>query len=162
MKIHFAIMLAALAVIVVSGAVATFAQTSDPAGNTTGNETELADNNANVTVTPFAQVPGGSVLIEANGLAPNANTTIIVDDGVAAKSETDENGTLLYALGVPDQIVITEIRVDNSTGDESVRNITRSWDGTVSVVVRDQFDNDGAAELTVIKPIGQPGNATGS
>ena len=110
-------------------------------------------------------MPGGSVLIEANGLAPNANTTIIVDDGVAARSETDENGTLLYALGVPDQIVITEIRVDNSTGNESVRNITRSWDGTVSVIVRDQFNNAGAAELTVIKPIGQPGaaanNATG-
>ena len=171
MKTHFAIPLSVFStIILMQGALATsYAQTETggangntaSAGNATsaGNETAPAESNATVTITPFAQVPGNTVLIEANGLAPNANATIVVDNGVAARSETDENGTLLYALGVPDEITITEIRVDSS-GTESTRNITHSWDGTVSVIVTDQFNNTGASELTVIKPIGQSGAAT--
>jgi hypothetical protein len=168
MKTHFAIPLSIFsAIVLVKGALAiSYAQNSNSAGNVSGNltsagnvtsagnETALAESNVTVKITPFVQVPGNTVLVEADGLAPNANTTILVDNGVAARSETDENGTLLYALGVPDQITITEIRVDDSTGEERTRNVTHTWEGTVDVVVKDQFDNTGVGELTVIKPVG--------
>ncbi len=180
MKTHFVAMLPILVTIIaMQGFLTIFhAQASNSTGNVSnmtnaenasaGNETALAESNVTVTVTPFAQVPGRAVLVEANGLAPHSNATILVDNAIAARSETDENGTLFYALGVVDQITITEIRVDNSTGEESINEITHSWEGTVSVVVRDQFENTGSGELTVIRPVGQPSatanvsNATGN
>jgi hypothetical protein len=166
MKASFAIMLSVLAtgVIVTPAALAvSYGPTGNTtaAGNATGaaNATALAGSNATVTVTPPVQAPGGTVLVQADGLAPDANATIIVDRRVAGVSGTDENGTLLYALGVPDEIKITETRVDNSTGKETVKNETHTWAGTVKVVVMDGSGNSGSGELTVLKQVGQSGAA---
>jgi hypothetical protein len=174
MKASFAIMLSVLAtgVFVTPAALAvsygptgnsTAAGNMTTTGNVTGatNATSLAGSNATVTVTPLAQVPGGTVLVQANGLTPDANATIMVDNRVAGMSGTDENGTLLYALGVPDEIKITEIRVDNS-GKETVKNETHQWEGTVRVVVMDGSGNSGTGELTVLKPVGQSGATVAS
>lgn len=132
--------------------------------NATGvaNATASAGSNATVTVTPPVQSPGGTVLVQANGLAPDSNATITVDRRVAGVSSTDENGTLLYALGVPDEIKITETRVDSATGKETVKNETHTWDGTVKVVVMDGSGNSGSGELTVLKKVGQSGAAVAS
>jgi hypothetical protein len=170
MKASFAIMLSVLAagVIVTPAALAV---SYGPAGNTTAagnatttanatgvaNATAPAGGNATVTVTPPVQSPGGTVLVQANGLSPDANATITVDNGVAGVSSTDENGTLLYALGVPDEIKITESRVDSATGKETVKNETHTWEGTVKVIVMDGSGNSGSGELTVLKKIGQSG-----
>jgi hypothetical protein len=174
MKASFAIMLSVLAagVIVTPAALAvSYGPTGNSTvgnatttGNVTGatNATALARSNATVAVTPFAQVPGGTVLVQANGLTPDANATIMVNKRVAGMSGTDENGTLLYALGVPDEIKITEIRVDNTTGKETVKNETHAWEGTVKVVVIDGSGNSGSGELTVLKPVGQSGATVAS
>jgi len=122
--------------------------------NTTGN--------ANVTITPFAQNPGGSVIVQAEDLEPNANVTITVDNVLAATTESDENGTLLYGLGVPSEPITTmTVRVDDS-GEESISNKTHSWDGTVRVVVKDEAGHSGSGELTVLAPVSGESNQTQS
>ena len=125
----------------------------------TGNETTSAEFNetfdVNVTITPIAQSPGGSALVHAEGLDPDNNATIKVDGELAATTQTDENGTLFYALGVPSEpITRMTIEVDDS-GEETITNDTHAWEGTVRVSVEDQAGNRGFGELTVLAPIDQ-------
>ncbi|MGI0049803.1 MAG: hypothetical protein ACREAW_09710 [Nitrososphaera sp.] len=125
----------------------------------TGNETTSAESNetsgVNVTITPIAQRPGGSALVHAEGLDPDNNATIKVDGELAATTQTDENGTLFYALGVPSEpITRMTIEVDDS-GEETITNETHAWEGTVSVIVEDQAGNRGSGELTVLAPVDQ-------
>jgi hypothetical protein len=59
-----------------------------------------------------------------------------VDDELAAKTETDGKGTLLYALGVlSEPITKMTIRVDNETCEETITNETYAWEGTVNMIV---------------------------
>jgi hypothetical protein len=125
----------------------------------TGNETTSVEANetsdANITITPIAQRPGGSALVHAEGLEPDNNATITVDGELAATTQTDENGTLFYALGVPSEpITRMTIEVDDS-GEETITNETHAWEGTVKVIVEDQAGNRRIGELTVLTPVDQ-------
>ena len=128
-------------------------------------------------VTPFFQLPGGSVLVTAEGLASNASVTISVKNvvatvetekaGEATKSVTfpdtvtvgttrsNVDGTLEWALGVPkDEVKVIERWLSNSTGKEEVlKTVTTTYEfqGTVQVIVADEFGNEARSELTVIK-----------
>jgi hypothetical protein len=141
--------------------------TVDQANETEGNETAAEvtedEDGVSVTVTPFAQSPGGSVLVQAEGLEPGTNATITVDNELAATTETDGNGTVLYALGIPSEPVTRmTIEVDNETGEETITKDTHAWEGTVKVVVQDEANNRGFADLTVLAPVDQPGETTAS
>lgn len=130
-----------------------------------------------VWVTPFFQIPGGSVLVTAEGLASNASVVIYAKNvvatvetekaGEATKSVTfpdtvtvgttrsNPDGTLEWALGVPrDEVRIIERWINNSTGTEEVlKTVTTSYEfqGTVEIIVADEFGNVADAELTIIK-----------
>lgn len=139
------------------------------AGNATGtgNETTTAGanettttGNVTVTITPFAQRPGGSTLVQADGLEPDTNATITVDNGLAATTETDENGTLLYALGVPSEPTTKMTITVDENGEETIENDTHAWEGTVRVVVEDEAGNRGFGELTVLAPVSGESNQT--
>jgi hypothetical protein len=136
-----------------------------------------ADSQTSVTVTPFFQLPGGSVIIKAEGLAPNANATIYVknvvakvetvkkgqptstvtfpDQIVAGYTETTSSGSLEWTLGVPkDDVTLIERWINNSTGQEDVlKTVTTTYhfQGTVKVIVVDQFGNSASGELTVLR-----------
>jgi hypothetical protein len=128
------------------------------------------------TVSPFFQLPGGSAVVAAAGLAPNANATIFVKNVVArvetqnagestvvtfpdqiavGTAETTSSGTLEWALGVPkDEVRVIERWISNSTGQEEVTKTvttTYKFQGTVKVIVADQFGNTAEAELMVIR-----------
>jgi hypothetical protein len=130
-----------------------------------------------VTISPFFQLPGGSAVVRAEGLAPNANATIYVKNVVAkvetievgkpgkvvtfpdqiavGTAETDSRGNLEWALGVPkDDVTVIERWINNSTGQEEVvKTVTTTYkfQGTVKVIVADQFGNSASGELTVIR-----------
>lgn len=130
-----------------------------------------------VTISPFFQLPGGSVVVRAEGLAPNANATIYVKNVVArvetveidkpgktvtfpdqiaiGTTETNSQGSLEWALGVPkDDVTVIERWINNSTGQEEVvKTVTTNYrfQGTVKVIVTDQFGNSASGELTVIR-----------
>lgn len=135
-----------------------------------------ANSQASVAVVPFFQLPGGSVIVRAEGLAPNANATIYVknvvakvetlkagqskvvtfpDQIVAGYAETTSGGSLEWSLGVPkDDVTIIERWINNSTGQEEVlKTVTTAYhfQGTVKVIVVDQFGNSASGELTVIR-----------
>jgi hypothetical protein len=136
-----------------------------------------ADSRASVTISPFFQLPGGSVVVRAEGLAPNANATIYVKNVVArvetveagkpgkvvtfpdqiavGTTETNSQGSLEWALGVPkDDVTVIERWINNSTGQEEVvKTVTTNYrfQGTVKVIVVDQFGNSASGELTVIR-----------
>ena len=136
-----------------------------------------ADSRTSVTVSPFFQLPGGSVVVTAQGLAPNANATIYVknvvakvetlkageptatitfpDQIVAGRTETTSAGSLEWALGVPkDDVTIIERWINNATGQEELlKTVTTKYtfQGTVKVIVVDQFGNTASGELTVIR-----------
>jgi hypothetical protein len=133
------------------------------AGNETttagANETTIAGN-VTVTITPFAQSPGGSVLVQADGLEPETNTTIAVDNELVGTTQSDENGTLFYALGVPSKPITTMTITVDETGEETIENDTHAWDGTVRVVVEDEAGNRGFGELTVLAPVSGESNQT--
>jgi hypothetical protein len=127
-----------------------------------------------VVITPFFQLPGGTVTVNAQGLTPNANATIFVknvvakvvtqtQDGVkmvtfpdvivAGRTETNADGSLEWALGVPkDDVKIIERWVDNATG-RVIKTITTDYrfQGTVKVQVTDEFGKSATGELTVIR-----------
>ena len=136
-----------------------------------------ADSRISVTVSPFFQLPGSSVVIRAEGLAPNAEATIYVknvvarvetlkagesgsavtfpDQIVVGTTETTSSGSLEWALGVPkDDVTVIERWISNSTGQEEVlKTVTTTYkfQGTVKVIVVDQFGNSASGELTVIR-----------
>ena len=136
-----------------------------------------ADARTSVTISPFFQLPGGSVVVKAEGLAPNANATIYAknvvarvetveagkpgiavtspDQIVVGTAKTTPQGTLEWALGVPrDDVTVIERWINNSTGQEEVLKIvttTYTFQGTVDVIVTDQFGNTASGELTVIR-----------
>lgn len=140
-----------------------------------------AASRTSVAVSPFFQMPGGSVIVTAQGLAPNANATIYVknvvakvetqkagestatvtfpDQIVVGKTETTSDGTLEWALGVPkDEIKVIERWINNSTGQEEVlKTVTTTYkfQGTLKVIVVDQLGNHASGELTVIRWITQ-------
>lgn len=133
---------------------------------------------AKARVSPFVQAPGRSVLVTAEGLAPNANATVTVKnvvatvetqnaDGTATKTfadsivagytHTTRDGRLSFALGVPaDDVTIIERWMQNSTKtgqQEVIKTVTTSYrfQGTVKVVVSDQQGNSAGSELTVLR-----------
>lgn len=123
-----------------------------------------ADAKTSAAVTPFFQLPGGSVVVRAEGLAPNANATIYVknvvakvetikagqsegvvtfpDQIVVGTTETTPDGSLEWSLGVPkDDVTVIERWINNSTGQEEVlKTVTTTYkfQGTVKVIVVDQ------------------------
>jgi hypothetical protein len=136
-----------------------------------------ADSRASVTVSPFFQLPGSSVVVKAEGLAPNANVTIYAknvvakvetvkagqsvgtvtfpDQIVVGTTETTSKGGLEWALGVPkDDVTVIERWINNSTGQEEVlKTVTTTYrlQGTMKIIVVDQFGNSATGELTVIR-----------
>lgn len=64
-----------------------------------------ADTRTSATVTPFVQLPGGSVVIRAEGFAPNANATIYAKN-VVAKVETIKADQSEGVMTFPDPIVV--------------------------------------------------------
>ena len=141
-----------------------------------------ADARTSVAITPFFQLPGGSVVVKADGLAPNANATIYAKNVIArvetveagkpdatvtfpdrivvGTAKTTPQGTLEWALGVPsDDVTVIERWINNSTGQEEVLKTvttTYTFQGTVKVIVVDQFGNTASGELTVIRWIAGP------
>ena len=133
-----------------------------------------ADSQTSAAVDPFFQLPGGSVVATAEGLAPNANATIFVrnvvawvetqeagqsatvtfpDQIVVGTTQTTSAGTVEWALGVPkDDVTVIERWINNSTG-QVVKTVTTAYrfQGTVKVIVVDEFGNSASAELTVIR-----------
>lgn len=136
-----------------------------------------ADPRTSVTISPFFQLPGSSVVVRAEGLAPNADATIYVknvvarvetlkagepaatvtfpDQIVVGTTETTSTGALEWALGVPkDDVTVIERWINNSTGQEEVvKTVTTNYrfQGTVKVIVVDQFGNSANGELIVIR-----------
>ena len=93
-----------------------------------------AASEVSVTLVPTEQSVGKSVLVNATGLAESSNVTIKVENMTAATSDSDEDGNLLYALGIIEDMM-----------------------GTVTVTVEDGEGNIGSATLT----IGQATEETG-
>jgi len=140
-------------------------------------QSSYASGNTIVTVNPFFQFPGRSVLVTAEGLAPNANATIYAKNVIAkvetqkageptktvtfpdivvvGTTETNQVGTVEWALGVPkDEVKVIERWINNSTGQEEVlKTVTTiySFQGTVRIIVADEYGNSADAELTIIK-----------
>jgi hypothetical protein len=139
-------------------------------------QSSFADETTSVNVDPWLQLPGGSVHVTGQGFEPNANVSIVVknviatvetqergetavvsypDSIVAARTITNGDGTLDYALGVPrDEVKIIERWISNSTGQEEVlKTITTTYmfQGTVKVQVIDELGNNDSAELTVLQ-----------
>ena len=136
-----------------------------------------ASGSTSAYVSPFFQLPGGSVLVTAEGLASNSTVMISVKNvvatvetekaGEATKAVTfpdtvtvgttrsNPDGTLEWALGVPkDEVKVIERWISNSTGQEEVlKTITTTYEfqGTVQIIVADEFGNTADAELTIIK-----------
>lgn len=128
-------------------------------------------------VNPWFTFPGKSVVVTAEGLSPNSNATIYVknvvarvetekageptktvtfpDSVVVGKTETNADGTLEWALGVPrDEVKVIERWISNSTGQEEVLKTvttTYTFQGTVKVIVVDQNGHTANAELTIVK-----------
>jgi hypothetical protein len=146
----------------------------------TGNpilQSTLAAGNTSAYVAPFFQVPGGSVIVTAEGLTPNAAVKIYAKNVVATvetekagepmkqvtfpdtvmvgETESDNEGRLEWALGVPkDEVKIIERWISNSTGQEEVlKTVTTTYEfqGTVRVIVTDEDGNTADAELTIIR-----------
>jgi hypothetical protein len=137
----------------------------------------FADEGTSIQVDPWLQLPGGSIRVIGQGFAPDANVTITVgnviatvetekrgdesasvthpDTVVVAKTMTNADGTIEYALGVPrDEVKIIERWISNSTGQEEVlKTVTTTYrfQGTVNVVVTDEYGNRDSAELTVLQ-----------
>jgi hypothetical protein len=143
-------------------------------------QSSFADSSTLVHVDPWLQLPGGSVHMTGSGFAPNANATIYVrnviatvetqergesaavthpDTIVAARTMTNSDGTIEYALGIPrDEVKIIERWISNSTGQEEVlKTVTTTYrfQGTVKVFVTDEAGNSASAELTVLQWITQ-------
>ena len=136
----------------------------------------FADETTSLQVDPWLQLPGGSVHLTGRGFAPNANVSIIVqnviatvetvekdesavvtnpDSIIAARTVTNSDGTLDYAIGVPrDEVKIIERWINNSTGQEDVlKTVTTTYrfQGTVKVQAIDDAGNNDSAELTVLQ-----------
>jgi hypothetical protein len=138
-------------------------------------QSSFADETTSVNVDPWLQLPGGSVHLTGQGFEPNANVSIVVknviatvetqergetavvsypDSIVAARTVTNGDGTLDYALGVPRyEVKIIERWIGNSTGQEVLKTITTTYmfQGTVKVQVIDELGNNDSAELTVLQ-----------
>jgi hypothetical protein len=139
-------------------------------------QSSFAAATTSIHVDPWLQLPGGSVHLTGQGFAPNANVSIMVrnviatvetqekgesavvthpDSIVAARTVTNSDGTLEYAIGVPrDEVKIIERWISNSTGQEEVlKTVTTTYrvQGTVSVQAIDELGNNDSAELTVLQ-----------
>ncbi len=128
-------------------------------------------------VNPWFTFPGKSIVVTAEGLTPNSNVTVYVKNVVAkvetekagettktvtfpdrvvvGKTETNADGNLEWALGVPrDQVEVIERWISNSTGQEEViKTVTTTYtfQGTVQVIVVDETGHAATAELTIVK-----------
>jgi hypothetical protein len=136
----------------------------------------FATETTTLNVDPWLQLPGGSVRLTGQGFAPNANVSIIVrnviatvetqekgetgtitnpDSIVAAKTVTNADGTLEYALGIPrDEVKVIERWINNSTGQEEVlKTVTTTYkfQGTVGVQAIDELGNNDSAEITILQ-----------
>lgn len=140
-------------------------------------QSSFASGQSTADVTPWFTFPGKTVLVTAEGLTPNSNATIYVKNVVArvetekaaeqtktvtfpdrvvvGKTETNADGTLEWALGVPrDEVKVIERWISNSTGQEKVLKTvttTYTFQGTVKVIVVDQNGHTADAELTIVK-----------
>ena len=83
-----------------------------------------------VVLLPTEQSVGGTVLINATGLAEGANVTVTANDNITALTNSDVDGNLLYALGIAESMV-----------------------GSVIVGVEDGEGNSGSAPLTVTEAL---------
>jgi hypothetical protein len=143
-----------------------------PSANIT---TPVTTGNATVIVTPAIQSPGKTILILAEGFENNVTATIslaniVVSEGPknvttdsnateqdldtikVAETQTDGNGTLFYALGIPSDGVLntTVTRIDNTTGTETSDTTMMTFQGTLKVIVVDEAGNRASAELTIV------------
>jgi hypothetical protein len=92
------------------------------------NATSTAAGEIQVTLIPLEQDVGGTVLVNACGLAQSSNTTVTAGNLVVGFPESDAEGNLLYALG-----------------------ISEDMSGSVTVTVEDDDGNVGSASFTVIE-----------
>jgi hypothetical protein len=165
-------------VLSIAAALAIFAMLFLHAGQLSSiRSTFAADGSTKAYVAPFYQVPGGSVIVSAEGLRPNATVTISAKNVVATveteiagestKSVTfpdtvvvgttvsNADGTLEWALGVPrDAVKVIERWISNSTGQEEVlKTVTTTYQfqGTVRIIVADEYGNTADAELLIIR-----------
>ena len=137
-------------------------------------QSTYANGQTSAAVNPFFQLPGGSVVVTAEGLAPNADATIFIKNVVArvetqeagesatvtfpdqiviGETQTTSSGTLEWALGVPkDDVTVIERWINNST-EQVIKTVTTTYrfQGTVKVIVVDEFGNSADAELIIIR-----------
>lgn len=72
-----------------------------------------------VTLTPEEQNVGGSVLVNATGVSGNGTTTVKVGDIIAGNPESDEDGNVLFALGVTEDMIGSQtvtVEAEGSSG----------------------------------------------
>jgi hypothetical protein len=105
--------------------------------------------NVQVSVNPSSQSAGSTVLVSATGLAHNSSVTITADDVVAGTTMSDEQGTVYFALGVPEKIEIRNIIQDKNNVVINDNVTTKTLGGNVKVVVSDAEGNSGFATLTI-------------
>lgn len=64
-----------------------------------------------VVLDPTEQAVGKTVLVNASGLAPDSETTVKVGEMIAGNPTTDQDGNLLFALGITEDMVGSQIVV---------------------------------------------------
>ncbi|HKU49002.1 MAG TPA: hypothetical protein VJP79_03540, partial [Nitrososphaera sp.] len=70
-----------------------------------GLQPSFASENTWAAVAPFFQLPGGSALVTAEGLAPNSTVTIYAKN-VVATVETEKAGEATKSVTFPDTVTI--------------------------------------------------------
>jgi len=93
--------------------------------------------------------------VETLKAGESASAVTFPDQIVVGTTETTSSGSLEWALGVPkDDVTVIERWISNSTGQEEVlKTVTTTYkfQGTMKVIVVDQFGNSASGELTVIR-----------
>jgi hypothetical protein len=93
-----------------------------------------------VTLTPTEQNVGGTVLVNATGLASESESVVMVNDMIAGNTTSDADGNLLFALGTSDEMVgSSTVTVDDGVNSGSAslsimasENVTTTESGNLT------------------------------
>ena len=93
-----------------------------------------------VTLTPTEQNVGGTVLVNATGLASDSESVVMVGDMIAGNTTSDADGNLLFALGTSDDMVgsstvIVDDGVNSGSASLSImasENVTTTESGNLT------------------------------
>jgi len=109
-----------------------------------------------VTLTPDEQNVGGSVLVNATGVSGNGTTTVKVGDIIAGNPESDEDGNVLFALGVTEEMIGSQsvtVEAEGSSGSASftalqLENATDFESGNTTTTDGNLTTTDNTGNLT--------------